>query len=170
MDDTRPGMSLVSAKLPWRRAHSAKLLTCLASACTDASGTRRGAGAIAAEKGEKGGGCGGRGGAQAQVAVEHTGGQDNGTRAVVCRSAVEPRDIKATKPGGAVAPSRLCRAPLRFFDSAIGGGLVSPSATCAREKGGHSGGSRKTGKVRRRRKHPLRELCSQAPGLAGALS
>lgn len=54
---------------------------------------------------------------------------------------MEPCDRQATNQGAAVAPSNPCRAPLRSCDRAIGGGLVSPSATCAREYVGRSGGT-----------------------------
>lgn len=43
--------------------------------------------------------------------------------------------------GGAVAPSSPCLAPPRTCERAIWGDLVCPSVTCAREGGGHSGGT-----------------------------
>lgn len=40
-----------------------------------------------------------------------------------------------------MAPTSPYHAPLHSHDRAIGGGLVSTSAMCAREKGGDSGGT-----------------------------
>lgn len=84
---------------------------------------------------------GGGGGSQARVPAEETWEQEECTLAVGCRSAVELCDRQAPKRGGAVAPSSSCRAPLRSCDRAIAGGPVSPSVTCEREKGRHSGSS-----------------------------
>lgn len=84
---------------------------------------------------------GGGGGSQARVPAEEMWEQEECTLAVGCRSAVELCDRQAPKRGGAVAPSSSCRAPLRSCDRAIAGGPVSPSVTCEREKGRHSGSS-----------------------------